>query len=38
VERLGGDVVGMGFVLELEFLGGRRKLEGREAVSLIRYE
>lgn len=38
VERLGGDVVGMGFVLELAFLGGRRKLEDRDAVSLIRYE
>lgn len=38
VERLGGDVVGMGFVIELEFLRGRRKLEGRDAVSLIRYE
>ena len=38
VQRLGADVVGMGFIVELEFLGGRRKLEGHDAVSLIRYE
>ena len=38
VQRLGADVVGMGFIVELEFLAGRRKLEGHDAVSLIRYE
>jgi adenine phosphoribosyltransferase len=38
VERLGGQVVGMGFVIELAFLGGRSKLEGRDIVSLLTYE
>ena len=28
VERLGGEVVGLGFVIELDFLGGRRRLAG----------
>jgi adenine phosphoribosyltransferase len=38
VERLGAEVAGLGFILELEFLGGRGKLEGYDAVSLISYE
>ena len=38
VERLGGQVVGLGFVIELAFLGGRSKLEGRDVVSLLTYE
>jgi len=38
VERLGGTVVGLGFVIELKFLAGRAKLEGYDAVSLIEYE
>jgi adenine phosphoribosyltransferase len=38
VEKLGGAIVGLGFVVELGFLGGRRKLEGHEAVSLVTYE
>ncbi len=38
VERLGGEVIGLGFVIELGFLGGRRKLEGRELHSLLTYE
>jgi adenine phosphoribosyltransferase len=38
VERLGADVVGLGFIIELGFLGGREKLAGREIVSLITYE
>jgi adenine phosphoribosyltransferase len=37
VERLGAEVVGLGFLIELSFLDGRSKLEGREIVSLIRY-
>src|SRR5918997_3780941 len=37
VERLGGTVVGLGFVLELAFLGGRSQLTGREVVSLVTY-
>jgi adenine phosphoribosyltransferase len=38
VDRLGGQVAGLGFVIELGFLGGRGKLEGHDAVSLIEYE
>jgi adenine phosphoribosyltransferase len=38
VERLGGEVVGLGFVLELAFLHGRSRLPGREVVSLVSYE
>jgi adenine phosphoribosyltransferase len=38
VERVGGQVAGLGFIIELAFLGGRGKLEGRHAVSLITYE
>lgn len=38
VEKLGGRVAGVGFVLELLFLNGRTKLEGREVFSLLQYE
>ena len=37
VEQLGGEVVGLAFVIELEFLNGRERLEGYEVFSLIRY-
>ncbi len=37
VEELGGEVVGLGFVIELTFLAGRKKLAGYEVASLIRY-
>src|SRR4029453_9395295 len=37
VEQLGGEVVGLVFVVELEFLPGRKKLEGYEVKSLIQY-
>jgi len=37
VERLGAEVVGLGFVLELGFLGGRKQLEGREITALVSY-
>ncbi len=38
VERLGGTVVGLGFVIELAFLGGRSKLQDQRVASLLRYE
>lgn len=38
VEKLGGVVVGLGFLIELAFLGGRSKLEGHDVVSLITYD
>jgi adenine phosphoribosyltransferase len=36
-EQLGGDVVGVAFVIELEFLEGRKQLDGRDVHSLITY-
>jgi adenine phosphoribosyltransferase len=38
VERLGGTVVGLVFVVELEFLLGREKLTGYDVRSLIKYQ
>jgi len=37
VEQLGGKVQGLVFVVELEFLSGRNKLEGYDVRSLIKY-
>ncbi len=37
IERLGAEVRGLAFVLELGFLGGRSRLPGREVVSLVNY-
>ena len=38
VEELGGKVAGLVFVVELEFLRGRSKLEGYDVRSLIKYQ
>jgi adenine phosphoribosyltransferase len=38
VEQLGGEVVGLVFVVELEFLPGRQKLVGYDVRSLIKYQ
>ena len=38
VEGLGGKVVGLVFVVELEFLPGREKLAGHDVRSLIKYQ
>lgn len=38
VERLGGQVVGVAFMIELDFLHGRDKLEGYEVLSLIHFD
>lgn len=38
VEQLGGVVVGLVFVVELEFLPGREKLAGYDVRSLIKYQ
>src|SRR5947209_18127422 len=38
IERLGATVAGVGFVIELTFLSGCAKLEGRDFVSLVAYE
>jgi adenine phosphoribosyltransferase len=37
VEQLGGEVVGLAFVIELAFLNGREKLAGYDVHSLVRY-
>lgn len=37
VEKLGGTVAGFAFVIELDFLDGRRKLNGYKIHSLIHY-
>jgi adenine phosphoribosyltransferase len=37
VERLGGHVVGIDFVIELSFLNGREKLGGYDVFSLLTY-
>jgi adenine phosphoribosyltransferase len=38
VESLGGTVAGIGFVVELTFLGGRDKLKGYDVHSLLQYD
>jgi adenine phosphoribosyltransferase len=38
VERLGAEVVGCGFLIELAFLAGREKLVPRDVHALLRYE
>ncbi len=38
VEQLGGEVAGLVFVVELEFLPGRKKLDGYDVRSLIKYQ
>lgn len=37
VEQLGGEVVGLPFIIELSFLHGRKKLAGYDVFSLIQY-
>jgi adenine phosphoribosyltransferase len=38
VEKLGGNVVGLSFVIELDFLKGRDKLAGYDIFSLLKYQ
>lgn len=37
VDKLGGEIVGVAFLIELDFLGGRDRLAGRNVLSLIHY-
>jgi adenine phosphoribosyltransferase len=37
VQRLQGDIVGLAFLVELDFLKGRDRLEGHRVASVIRY-
>jgi adenine phosphoribosyltransferase len=34
----GGEVIGMGFVVELTFLNGRERLAGYDVFSLLQYD
>jgi len=38
VERLGGEIIGVAFLIELDFLNGREKLQGYDVRSLIHYD
>ncbi len=38
IRRLGGEVVGLAFLVELEFLNGRKKLAGYDVFSLLQYQ
>jgi adenine phosphoribosyltransferase len=38
VQNLGGTVAGIGFVIELAFLNGRKKLQGFDVFSLLQYD
>jgi adenine phosphoribosyltransferase len=38
VQQMGGEVVGLGFVIELTFLKGRDRLQGHEVFSLLQYD
>jgi adenine phosphoribosyltransferase len=37
VRALGAEVVGVGFIIELEFLKGRTKLQGLDLFSILSY-
>jgi adenine phosphoribosyltransferase len=37
LEELGAEVVAVSFLIELDFLEGRRRLPGRDVRSLVRY-
>jgi adenine phosphoribosyltransferase len=37
VEKLGGNVAALSFVIELDFLSGRNKLPGHRVESLVHY-
>jgi len=38
VEKLGGQIVGIGFAIELDFLKGRNKFPGFDVFSLLHYD
>jgi adenine phosphoribosyltransferase len=38
VERLGGIVAGLAFVVELNFLNGRDRFPGHKIASLLKYD
>ena len=38
IERFGGEVVGLAFVVELTFLNGRRRFQGKDVYSVVTYD
>jgi adenine phosphoribosyltransferase len=38
VEKLGGEVVGLAFLIDLAFLGGMKQLDGYDTVALVSYD
>ncbi|MGE5481709.1 MAG: phosphoribosyltransferase family protein, partial [Bacteroidota bacterium] len=38
VKRLGGEIVGFAFLIELAYLGGRQRLAGYQVEALVTYE
>ena len=38
VNKLGGDLHGVAFLIELLFLDGRKKLQGQNVYSIVQYE
>ena len=38
VDKLGGEVAGISFLIELSFLGGRAKLDGYRVASVVNYD
>jgi adenine phosphoribosyltransferase len=38
VKQLGGDIVGLGFAVELDFLKGRDRFTGLDVFSLLHYD
>jgi adenine phosphoribosyltransferase len=37
INKIGGEIVGISFVIELTFLHGREKLKGHNIHSLVKY-
>ena len=38
INKLGGEVAGLAFLIELSYLGGREKLQGYDILSLVEYD
>jgi adenine phosphoribosyltransferase len=38
VRQLGGEIAGLGFAIELDFLKGREKFKGYDVLSLLHYD
>ncbi|NMB00194.1 MAG: adenine phosphoribosyltransferase [Firmicutes bacterium] len=38
ISKLGGEVAGLAFLIELSYLGGRERLEGHDIFSLVEYD